>query len=157
MWEADNGQAEIMNGTFDAIKNIIYQCNVSSCGSPTFPPPPVADGMTGIGMTLNRVSGDTIHVDYDVVMCNEDHAVMLYGTIEDFSGYTGAVSGCNLGATGSADFDISDSDVWFNLIWVNTDQDGGHPGFQSGGVSRTWNAAPFCGVIADDHSDNNCD
>ena len=116
------------------------------------PPPPAGDGLVGAPLMLTKGSGDTLHASFDVVTCSDDHAVMLYGHLGDFSGYGGAVTNCDLGATGSADFDISIANVWFNLVWVNSEAAGGHPGY-----GRTWPAAGLCGITSDDHSDTVCD
>ena len=119
--------------------------------------PPAGDGVTGSGIRLTKVIGDTINVVYDIATCNEDHAVMLYGTLGSFGVYQGAVdSGCNVGVAGSADFDIAADNVWFNLVWANSADAGGHPGFATAG-DRTINAVGFCSVATDDHSDTVCD
>ena len=102
-------------------------------------------------------SGDTVRASYDVVTCSDDHAVMLYGKLGSFSDYSGAVVNCDLGATGTGDFDISSTDVWFNLVWVSSDFAAGHPGYESGAIERLWQAIGLCGVNSDDHSDLLCD
>jgi hypothetical protein len=45
--------------------------------------------------------------------------------------------------------------VWFNVIWVNSSGEGGHPGFDSLGA-RSWSSSGLCGVAADNWSDDTC-
>jgi hypothetical protein len=120
------------------------------------PPPPVADGLTGTGIRLSKVSGNTLHVTYDIATCQSNHAVVLYGTLGSFGDYTGTVdSGCNVGATGAADFSIAATNVWFNVVWATSSNTAGHPGFATSGA-RTWPANGHCGVTGDDSSDTSC-
>jgi len=131
-------------------------CDTNPCPAAA-PPPPVADGNDGSAMTISPASGDTLHVSFDASTCSGDHAVILYGGLDDFSAYMGAVeAGCNAGGTGEADFDISAEDIWFNLVWVDGSGTAGHPGQASTGA-RTLTAAGLCGVAGDDHGDDTCD
>jgi hypothetical protein len=140
-----------------------YCINLTDAATPTGDwiscaeaPPPVADGLTGTGIRLTKVSGNTLHVTYDTATCSSNHAVVLVGTLGSFGDYTGTVdSGCNVGATGAADFSIAATNVWFNLVWATSGNTAGHAGFATSGA-RTWPAIGHCGVTADDTSDNSC-
>jgi hypothetical protein len=127
-----------------------------SPGSPT--PPPVGDGVNGSLMTLDKgVGPDDVVVTIDNATCSADHAVVLYGTLGNFTGYQGAVTtGCDLGAGPSGTVTQAGDMLWFNVIWVNADDDGGYPGDATAGA-RSWSAAGLCGVVSDDTSDPVCD
>jgi hypothetical protein len=122
--------------------------------------PPVADGVTGAVMTVDRGAGpDDLIFDIDAVTCSDDHAVVLYGNLGDFTGYAGAVDvGCDIGDGQSAVVTHVGDNVWFNVIWVNADDAGGHPGYATGGA-RDWLASsplPLCGVTSDNQSKGVC-
>ncbi|HXV77747.1 MAG TPA: hypothetical protein VD788_15645 [Candidatus Polarisedimenticolaceae bacterium] len=120
-------------------------------------PPPVADGATGEFMTLDPgVGPGELTIDIDNATCSGDHAVVLYGTIGDYSGYQGAVDlGCDIGDGQSATFTHAGDNVWFNVIWVNANDVAGSPGLASAG-QRTWSADGLCNVVAEDTADNTC-
>ena len=100
---------------------------------------------------------DEIEVTIDNATCSSSRAVVVYGNIGDYSGYQGAVdAGCDLGSGPTATLTHAGDNVWFNVIWVNEDGAGGHPGFDSSG-SRSWSANGMCGVVLDDTSDAVCD
>jgi hypothetical protein len=127
------------------------------CSGVSPPPPPVADGVTGSEVTVRRgVGPNDLIFNIDAATCSADHAVVLYGSIGDYSDYQGAVDvGCNVGAGQGATVTHAGSNVWFNVIWVNANGVGGHPGFASSGP-RPWTASGLCGVATDDASDNTC-
>jgi hypothetical protein len=147
------GTAELSSaamGVFDE------QCD-QGCSGFAPAPPPVADGVVGTAMTVNPgVGPDDLIFDIDNATCSEDHAVVLYGNIGDYSSYIGAIDvGCDLGDGQNALATHVGSDVWFNVIWVSADDVGGNPGFASSG-ERTWNATGLCNVTNDDTSDDVC-
>ena len=133
----------------------------TTSGGVTLGPPPVADGSTGSAALFSKDGGipGQIDVSYGVVPCSDQKAIILYGTLGDFSGYQGCAQG-DAGNLGSATIDATSlGSVWFNIVWTNG-ATGGHPGygFDAGtSVERSWNAAGFCGVTTDDHSDKVCD
>jgi hypothetical protein len=132
-------------------------CDVSSCVAGVSPPP-LCDGVVGDLMSLGKGAGvNELDVTFDTVTCSEDHAIVVYGNIGDFTGYQGAVdAGCDLGATGSGTFTHAADNVWFNLLWVTSDDKAGHPGYDSGPFIRPWNAVGLCGATSDDPSDPVC-
>lgn len=138
------------------------ECEVSACSSYVIPPP-VGNGKNNtIPMKLSKLDGNpaNLFVTWDSSSCSSDHAVVLYGNIGNWTNYMGAPEvGCNLGSNGTqgANFTTSATNVWFNLIWVNSQGAGGHPGVNSQGQKRNLNAAGLCGITSDDHSDSTCD
>jgi len=119
-------------------------------------PPPVGDGLSGAEMLAGRgVGADDVEITFDTATCSDDHAVVVFGNIGDFSSYQGQVAaGCNAGNTGTASFNQSGS-YWFNVIWVNGNNAAGYPGDASAGP-RTWSASGLCAVASDDQSDQEC-
>lgn len=132
------------------------QCD-SGCAGAAPPAPPLADGTTGTGLRIGKGAGtNELVFSIDNTTCSSNHAVVLYGTLGNFSGYQGTVDvGCNISTGPTAVVVHAGSNVWFNVIWVNADGEGGHPGFATSGP-RTWPAAGLCGVAADDPSDGVC-
>jgi len=128
------------------------------CAAMTPPAPPLADGVTGTGIRIDVGAGaDELDVTLDTATCSADHAVMLYGSIGDFTTYQGSVDlGCALGAGPNATVTHAGDNVWFNIIWVNEDDAAGSPGFGSSG-QRSWSADGFCGIVSEDTSDSVCD
>jgi hypothetical protein len=124
-------------------------------------PPPVADGkLAGTAARFSRsltVMGQ-IDVIYDASTCAGEKAVIVYGSLGDFSTYQGCARS-DAGAAGTATIDASGlSNVWFNIVWTNGTT-AGHPGYGSNAtldVERSWNAAGLCNVAADDHSREVC-
>jgi hypothetical protein len=147
------GTAEVTSASMSVVDE---QCELGCTGF-TPAPPPVADGVTGSFMTVDRGAGpDELIFNIDNLTCADDHAVVLYGNLGDFTGYQGAVDvGCDIGSGQSTSVTHTGSNVWFNVIWVNVDDAGGSPGFETGGA-RGWTATGLCGVTADDPSDNVC-
>jgi len=91
--------------------------------------------------------------------CAGDEAIVVYGNLGDFSGYTGGLTSPDT-ASGSTTVDASGVDlVWFNVVWVKHGI-AGHPGWANDGSSstqRTWNAAGHHpDVVGDDHSVTGC-
>ncbi len=132
-------------------------CDVSNCVAGVVPPP-LGDDVVGTGIRLNKGAGaNDLDITFDNVTCSEDHAIVVYGNIGDFTGYQGAVdAGCNLGASGSGTFTHAGDNVWFNVLWVTGDDKAGHPGYDSGPFIRPWNAVGLCGATSDDQSDPVC-
>jgi hypothetical protein len=124
-------------------------------------PPPVADGrLAGVAARFSRnesVPGQ-IDVTYDASTCVGGKAIIVYGTLGDFSTYQGCAQS-DAGSVGTALIDASGlNNVWFNVVWTSGST-AGHPGYGSNGaadVERPWNAAGFCGVTADDHGHDAC-
>ena len=77
------------------------QCDLGCTG--VLPgPPPVADGVVGTSMTLNiGVRPNELTVNIDDVTCSDEHAVVLYGAIGDFSDYKGLIRGHNFSIKGN--------------------------------------------------------
>ena len=149
------GTAELSAGTMTVQT---AQCD-AGCLTGAPPPPPMADGTTGSAMLLGKgATPDELVITIDAGTCADDHAVVLYGNLGDFSGYQGAVdSGCDISTGPMATLQHAGSDVWLNVVWVNVDDVAGHPGFDSTDATRLWNAAGLCGVVSDDASDATCD
>jgi hypothetical protein len=107
-------------------------------------------------MLASRGAGaDDVEITFDTSTCSDDHAVVVYGSMGDFSAYQGEVAtGCDAGATGTASFNQSGS-YWFNVIWVNGNNTAGSPGAATDGA-RTWTASGLCGVASDDQQDQVC-
>jgi WD40 repeat protein len=122
------------------------------------PAPPVADGLVGSAMTLTEGEGpEDLEISFDNATCSAVNAMVVYGNIGDYNGYQGAVdSGCNIGSGPDATITHAGSNVWFSVIWVNSLNQPGHPGFSSAGA-RTWSATGLCGATTDDQSDGTCD
>jgi len=131
-----------------------YACAGSCTALPA--PPPVGDGVSGTLMLASRGAGtDDVDISFDASTCSDDHAVVVYGTMGDFTTYQGEVAtGCDAGNTGTASFNQSGS-YWFNVIWVNGNNTAGSPGASSDGA-RTWTASGLCGVASDDPQDQVC-
>lgn len=124
-------------------------------------PPPVADGNSaGVAATFTRNGSDPDQIDvvYDALACSGSRSAILFGTIGDFSVYAGCAQN-NAGFEGTTTIDAGGlNDVWFNIIWTSG-WSGGHPGYGNDGttdVERSWNAAGFCGLTDDDHTDPAC-
>jgi hypothetical protein len=152
--EAQNSEGFRMS---DAVMSITQaSCDMSSCVAGN-KAPPVGDGVVGTVMRLNKgVGASDLDVTFDTATCSDDHAIVVYGNIGDFSGYQGTVdAGCNLGSAGSTTFTHAGGNVWFNILWVTTDSKAGHPGYGTGGT-RLWNAVGLCGAASDDPSDLVC-
>ncbi len=147
------GQATLSTATLTVVG---IQCD-PGCGVISTPAPPMADGKTGSPVLFARGAGpNELTVTIDNATCSANRAVVLYGSLGNFSGYQGAVTGCDIGAGPNATITAPAGNLWFNVVWVNDAGAAGHPGFSSTG-SRTWNAAGLCGVIDDDPSDAACD
>jgi hypothetical protein len=117
----------------------------------------MADGKVGQPVRFARGTGpNQVTVTIDNATCDSNHAVVLYGTLGNYSGYQGAVTGCNIGAGPTASFTAPAGNVWFNVVWVNDGGAAGSPGSGSSGA-RNWRAAGLCGVLTDDTSDPVCD
>lgn len=130
-------------------------------GGGTLGPPPVADGKlsgTAALFSKSQTTPGQIDVTYGVTPCSGQKAVILYGALGDFSTYQDCAQS-NAGSTGTATLDASTlNNVWFNIVWTDG-ATGGHPGYASNGtadIERSWNAAGFCALTADDHSDKIC-
>ena len=132
-------------------------CDVAAC-VPGTSAPPVGDDVVGTGIRLIKGAGaNDIDITFDTATCSDDHAIVVYGNIGDFTGYQGTVDiGCNLGTGGSTTFTQAGSGVWFNVIWVTSDGKAGHPGYDGNGLIRPWNAVGLCGATSDDQSDGVC-
>jgi hypothetical protein len=133
------------------------ECDLG-CSDFAFPAPPMADGLYGTGITLDKGAGpDEILITFDNATCSGNRAVVVYGNVGDYTSYVGTVdSGCDLGAGPTSTVIHVGDDVWFNVIWVNEDEAAGHPGYSSSGA-RTWDATGMCGVLSDDPADGVCD
>jgi len=121
-------------------------------------PPPVGDG-TGatLPMRLDRGGGDQIHVTVDNAACQDDHVVILAGSLGNYSGYQWAPAGCAFAVgAGSGTITEPNPNVWFLAVWATSADVAGSPGFSSSG-ERPWDAAGFCSVDGDDHGDAVCD
>jgi len=121
--------------------------------------PPVADGRAGraggAAATFTK-SGSNIVATWDKTTCGASNAIILYGSIGDYTAYTGA-GDCAAGAGPSKTFPMPGGSTWFNIVWSNGNV-AGHPGYSSAGA-RTWTASaiPLCGVQCDEFSDPVCD
>lgn len=148
------GQARLSAGSMTVRQS---ECDLG-CTDIAAPAPPLADGVYGTGIVLDKGAGpDEIVFTIDNVTCSASRAVVVYGNVGDYSGYQGAVdSGCDLGTAPTSTVSHAGDNVWFNVIWVNPDYAAGHPGYSSTG-SRSWDAAGLCGVVTDDTSDAVCD
>ncbi|MCH7780336.1 MAG: hypothetical protein IH848_05765, partial [Acidobacteria bacterium] len=120
--------------------------------------PTVGDDVVGTGIRLAKGAGaNEIDITFDTATCSDDHAIVAYGNIGDFSGYQGAVdTGCNLGAGGNTTFTHTGGHVWFNVLWVTHNDKAGHPGYDGSGFIRPWNAVGLCGASSDDQSNGVC-
>ncbi|HET6266683.1 MAG TPA: hypothetical protein VFG11_03125, partial [Acidobacteriota bacterium] len=90
---------------------------------------------------------------WDNTTCSSANAVIEYGTIGNYVGYTAAAD-CSGGTSGTKTFAPPAGSVWFNIVW----QSGttcGHPGYASSGA-RNWSAVGTCSTAADDSSDGVC-
>jgi hypothetical protein len=124
-------------------------------------PPSVADGKrAGVAAMFTRsaIVPGRIDVTYGVTPCRAQKAVILYGSLGDFSGYRGCAQD-DAGNAGAATIDAADlGNAWFNVVWTDGTT-GGHPGHGSDGaadVERTWDATGYCGTTADDHGRDSC-
>ena len=100
---------------------------------------------------------DDLEITFDNATCTSVNAIVVYGDIGDYSSYQGAVdSGCNIGVGPDATITHTGANVWFNVLWVNSLSEPGHPGFSSTG-ERTWSATGLCGVATDNQFDSTCD
>lgn len=119
------------------------------------PPPPVADGRhAGVAATFTRRAAGLIGVTYGITPCRAERASILYGRLGDYAGYAGCAL-ADAGSAGTATIDASAlGSAWFNIVWANGTT-AGHPGFASS-AARSWRAAGFCGLLADDHGRDTC-
>ena len=147
--------------------------NGSGCTNPSGPhwvqingcpstPPPVPDGRNSTvaaQFESNPYIPEEIEVTYATAPCSGEQAVVLYGTIGNFTEYSGCAQD-NAGSTGVAYFDSTGMDnVWFNILWTNGGI-AGHPGFMYVGgsyIDRSMLANGFCGIYSDDQTDGTCD
>ncbi len=157
--ESAGGTATVTSTSL-AVTRTVVQCDVSSCGGPSGPPP-VGNGKTGTSaatFTKNASTPQQVDVTYDATHCVGERAVILYGTIGSYAGYTGCAQS-NAGNTGTAAIDTTGLDnVWFNIVWANGST-AGNPGTGYNGTSdvpRTWAAAGRCGLTQDDGSKATC-
>jgi hypothetical protein len=128
----------------------------ATTGSCPSAPPPVADGWPGHAggnAALFVKSGSDIAATWDAVTCNTTGAIIVYGTIGDYSGYVGSVD-CAAGSSGSKIFTPPSGSVWFNIVWKNNNV-AGHPGYSSAG-ERSWSSIGLCSVSSNDMADNAC-
>ena len=154
-WVIDAKAVDLANINLSVIPVVCNVWNGAAC-SAAAGPPPVGDGLSGTGITLSKVSGDTLHLTYDNVTCAGDHVIVLYGGLGDFSAYAGDVgAGCNGGTDGAADFDFAGTNAWFNVLWVDACGAAGHPGAATAGP-RTWNASGACASSSDNHTQTTC-
>jgi hypothetical protein len=146
------GQATLSAGTMSVSGT---QCD-AGCGASTPAAPPVADGTVGTPMRLGKGAGQNeLTVTIDDATCSSTRAVVLFGNIGNYTGYQGAVTGCDLGTGPTGTITAPSGSVWFNVVWVNDAGAAGHPGSSSEG-SRDWSSAGLCGVVEDDPSDAVC-
>jgi hypothetical protein len=141
-----------------AVDKTIAQCDVSACTGTTAPPPVNNIGADAAKFTKNP-DGDTLRVTYDAVTCNAQKAILLYGNLGSWTGYSGCGDG-DLGNGGQDDgADAAGlNNVWFNIVWTNG-ATAGHPGFAFDGtadIPRTWTVGTLCGITADDLSHASC-
>jgi hypothetical protein len=152
--ETQNGESFRVSNAVMSVSQI--SCDASNCvaGSKA---PPVGDDVVGIGIRLDKgVGANDIDITFDNATCSDDHAVVLWGDIGDYSGYQGTVDvGCDIGAGLNALVTHVGSDIWFNVVWVTAGDAAGLAGFDSSG-SRTWNASGLCNVTTDNTTDNVC-
>ncbi|HEX6853246.1 MAG TPA: hypothetical protein VF139_17755 [Candidatus Polarisedimenticolaceae bacterium] len=146
------GEARLAAASLTAVG---IQCD-AGCAVSSPAAPPMADGEIGAPVLFGKGLGpDELTVSIDNATCSSSRAVVLYGSIGNYAGYQGAVTGCDLGAGPIGTITAPAGSVWFNVIWVNDAGAAGHPGFSSSGA-RTWPAAGLCGSISDDASDAVC-
>lgn len=124
-------------------------------------PPPVADGkLAGTAATFARQApgSDSLSVTYDSTTCSSPRAVVVYGTLGNFSGYQGC-AGQDIEGNGSETIDTTGLvNVWFNILWASGTV-AGHPGYAFNGTAdtaRTWTAAGRCGMTSDNHQNTHC-
>jgi hypothetical protein len=128
--------------------------------------PPVGDGWPGHGggaAAQFTKSGTNVTASWDSAACAGMTALILYGSIGDYSAYTGSAD-CNAGNAGTKTFAPPGGNVWFNIVWANVPAVAlpqgiaGHPGFASSGA-RTLDpaAANLCNIVCSDIADSNCD
>jgi uncharacterized repeat protein (TIGR01451 family) len=128
-------------------------CTMDACTPAAGGPPPVNHAGAGAAK-FAKGAGQTLNVAYDAATCSAEKVVILYGALNDFTGYAGCAQS-NGEADGTTTIDSTDhASTWYNLVWVEGTT-AGHPGFGTGGA-RTWNAAGHCGVTADDKSRTTC-
>jgi hypothetical protein len=121
----------------------------------------VGDGTNGTAaanFSKHSQSSAQIDVTFDASHCAGQKAVILYGAIGNFSGYTGTAQ-CGGGDTGSTTIDSTGmSNVWFNILWENGTV-AGHPGYAFGGTAneaRTWPSIGRCDIATDQQDYGNC-
>ena len=131
--------------------------DISVSGSPG----PIDDGRNGTQtatLASSSVIPEQIDVSYGTDNCLFSKAVILYGSLSDYTQYAGSAQNDG-GNTGSAIIDgTALTNVWFNIIWTENSM-AGHPGYAHDGVSeleRTWTASGFASITGDDHSVLEC-
>ncbi len=143
-WQVDN---VVVSGTAPP------GCLMNACMPAAGGPPPVNHAGAGAAK-FAKGAGQTLNVAYDAATCSAEKVVILYGALNDFTGYDGCAQS-NGEADGTTTIDSTDhTSTWYNLVWVEGTT-AGHPGFGTGGT-RTWNAAGLCGLTADDKSHATC-
>lgn len=125
------------------------------------PLPPVADNGTAGGSAATFVkdtnfnTNNIINVTYDATTCSGAQTAILYGTIGDYTGYSGCAQP-NGGSSGSTTIDTSTiNNAWFNIVWTDGAGTAGHPGYGTAGA-RSWSGVGYCGITADDTSKTTC-
>jgi len=129
-----------------------YTATVAASG-----PPPVK--ATGEGAAqFGKESENTLNVHYDTSSCSAQNLIILYGRIGSWTDYVGCAQS-NGGASGSTTINSAgQTNVWYNLVWADGSI-AGHPGYGFDGthnVARTWTAAGFCGMAADNQTHSAC-
>jgi hypothetical protein len=151
-WACDWGRASFHSAT--VTRNSVTDFSEWTVANGIPSPPPVGDGGNGpMAAKFANHPGSSMQIDvtYDATHCGEQKAVVLYGSIKDFSDYAGPAK-CGGGNGGSATIDGSGlDDVWVNILWENGTV-AGHPGFAFNGstyTARTWPSVGSCDIASD--------
>jgi hypothetical protein len=129
-----------------------WDCSYVGSGScPSTVPKPVPDGrwVGGTPMKASKVSGNTVHITWDVTTCVSGNYNVYSGPLTALSTYAYDTWTCNIGASGSADAAVSGTGTgqFFVIVPMQGTTEGSH-GRNSSGTERTASGVGHCAVAA---------
>jgi len=127
-------------------------CVIAAC-TPAAAPKPVPDGqwVTGTPMKGTKLTGNNVHVTWDVSSCVSGDYNLYSGPLSAVSTYGYDTWTCNLGTTGGADGAISGTGAaqFFLVVPVQGTAEGSH-GRNSAGTERAGSGVGHCSIASKD-------
>lgn len=129
-------------------------CTMTAC-TPSAVPKPVPDGqwVSGTAMKGTLVSGNTVHVTWDVSTCVSGGYNLYSGPLSAVSSYGYDTWTCGIGTSGGADAAISSTGTaqFFVVVPVQGTAEGSH-GMNGTGTERSASGVGHCSVASKDTS-----